>query len=128
MHFNIQHIHTTKQMANVKKDLASYGISDVAEIYHNLSYDELFQHETNPEITDFAKGFETNLGAVAVDTGIFTGRSPKDKYIVYEDESKDNIWWKDPKEKVLTINLFQKKFGMICIKQVVSSLQVKNYM
>jgi len=75
-------------------ELSKYGIKNVKEIYYNLSYDELYNHEINPELEGFEKGFVTNLGAVAVDTGIYTGRSPKDKYIVMEDTTKDNIWWK----------------------------------
>jgi len=65
-------------------DLTVYGIHDVKEIFHNLSYEELFKHETNPELQGFEKGYLTNTGAITVDTGIFTGRSPKDKYIVKE--------------------------------------------
>ncbi|MEE4177295.1 MAG: phosphoenolpyruvate carboxykinase (ATP) [Bacteroides sp.] len=76
-------------------DLSQYGIQDVKEIYYNLSFDEFFNHETNLSLEGFEKGFVTNLGAVAVDTGIFTGRSPKDKYIVREETSQDNIWWAD---------------------------------
>lgn len=79
-----------------KLDLSVYGITDVKEIYHNLSYDELFQHETDPNLQGYERGYVTNTGAVTVDTGIFTGRSPKDKYIVEEETSKDNIWWKNP--------------------------------
>jgi len=78
-----------------KIDLSGYGIHDVKEIYHNLSYEELFKHETNPDLEGYEKGVETNLGAVAVDTGIFTGRSPKDKFIVKEETSENNIWWKN---------------------------------
>lgn len=80
-------------------DIHSYGLKDVKEIFHNLSYDALFEHETNPALEGFEKGFETDTGAVAVDTGIFTGRSPKDKYIVEEESSKDNIWWASPARK-----------------------------
>jgi len=80
-------------------DLSAYGINDVAVIYHNLSYDELFVHETNPELEGFEKGFLTNTGAVNVDTGIFTGRSPKDKYIVKESENEKNVWWASPERK-----------------------------
>lgn len=80
-------------------DLSVYGIEQAECIYHNLSYDELYKHETDPSLTGYEKGFVTNLGAVAVDTGIFTGRSPKDKYIVLEESSKDNIWWKDANRK-----------------------------
>jgi phosphoenolpyruvate carboxykinase (ATP) len=77
-------------------DLSQYGIKDVKQVYYNLSYEELFQHETDPDLGGYEKGFVTSLGAVAVDTGIFTGRSPKDKYVVYEDSSAHNIWWADP--------------------------------
>ncbi len=82
-----------------KLDLNVYGITDVKDIYHNLSYDEFFKHETNPALEGFEKGIVTNLGAVSVDTGCFTGRSPKDKYIVREETSVENIWWKNEKRK-----------------------------
>lgn len=80
-------------------DLSVYGIKDVEKIYYNLGYDELFEHETDENLEGYEKGFETDTGAIAVDTGIFTGRSPKDKYIVKEDESVDKIWWSDPNKK-----------------------------
>ena len=83
----------------IKAALASYGIPTVKEVYYNLSYDELFEHETDPDLVGYERGFETDTGAVAVDTGIFTGRSPKDKFIVEEETSKDNIWWKNPQRK-----------------------------
>ncbi len=81
-------------MKEVLKQLKDYGIEQVDTLYYNLSYDELFEHETAEELTGYEKGTITSLGAVAVDTGIFTGRSPKDKYIVDEETSRDNIWWK----------------------------------
>lgn len=74
-------------------DLSTYGITNVKHIYYNPSYEELFEHEMDPELEGFERGILTNLGAVSVDTGIFTGRSPKDKYIVYDDISKDTVWW-----------------------------------
>ncbi len=80
-------------------DLSIYGIQNVEKVYYNLSYDELYQHETNPDLEGFEKGNETNLGAIAVDTGIFTGRSPKDKFIVKEETSEENIWWKTEQRK-----------------------------
>ena len=83
----------------IRQDLKEYGFSDVNEIHYNLSYDELFSHETDPALTGFDKGFVTDTGAVAVDTGIFTGRSPKDKYIVREAGSEKNVWWKSPDKK-----------------------------
>ncbi len=83
----------------IKNDLTSYGLEDLQEVYYNLSYDELFAHETDPSLEGFEKGVVTDTGAVSVDTGIFTGRSPKDKFIVEEETSKDNIWWKNPDRK-----------------------------
>lgn len=80
-------------MTKLKADLANYGIQDVVEIFHNPSYDLLFEHEMDPKLEGFAKGVLTDTGSVAVDTGVFTGRSPKDKYIVYDDVSKDTVWW-----------------------------------
>jgi phosphoenolpyruvate carboxykinase (ATP) len=74
-------------------DLAKYGIFDVTEIVYNPSYDQLFEEETRPELEGFEKGVVTDTGAVAVRTGIFTGRSPKDKFIVLDDVSAENLWW-----------------------------------
>lgn len=81
-------------MVSLFESLKSYGINDVQEVFHNISYEELYQHETNTELSGFDRGYLTNLGAVTVDTGEFTGRSPKDKYIVKEETSEQNIWWK----------------------------------
>lgn len=75
------------------KELESYGISDAKEVFYNLSYDELFKHESSPELTGFDKCYLTETGAMTVDTGIFTGRSPKDKYIVRNPASEGNVWW-----------------------------------
>ncbi len=66
-------------MANI--DLNQYGITGVTEILHNPSYDVLFQEETRPDLEGYDKGQVTDLGAVNVMTGIYTGRSPKDKFI-----------------------------------------------
>jgi phosphoenolpyruvate carboxykinase (ATP) len=74
-------------------DLSKYGITDVKEIVYNPSYDQLYEAEMNPELTGFEKGQMTELGAVNVMTGIYTGRSPKDKFFVYDDVSKDTVWW-----------------------------------
>ena len=82
-----------------KLDLSIYGINDVKTIYHNASYDDLYDHETNPDLKGFERGFVTDSGAVTVDTGIFTGRSPKDKYIVKEETSENNIWWTNETRK-----------------------------
>lgn len=77
----------------VNLDLSKYGIHDVQEIVHNPSYDQLFEEETNPNLEGYERGQVTELGAVNVKTGIFTGRSPKDKFIVYDDVSKEHLWW-----------------------------------
>ncbi|EMI5492833.1 phosphoenolpyruvate carboxykinase (ATP) [Providencia stuartii] len=77
------------------KDLEQYGIHDVAEVVYNPSYELLFKEETKPELEGYERGTVTTLGAVAVDTGIFTGRSPKDKYIVRDDVTRDTVWWAD---------------------------------
>ena len=80
-------------------DLSRYGIKTPEQLYYNISHEELFEHETNPVLEGFEKGFVTNLGAVAVDTGVFTGRSPKDKYIVMDEDSASNVWWSDKNRK-----------------------------
>ncbi|EEG86287.1 MULTISPECIES: phosphoenolpyruvate carboxykinase (ATP) [Proteus] len=77
------------------KDLQQYGIKDTSEIIYNPSYELLFDEETKPELTGYERGTQTSLGAIAVDTGIFTGRSPKDKYIVRDDVTRDTVWWAD---------------------------------
>lgn len=76
-----------------KLDLSKYGITDVKEIIYNPSYEQLFEEETKEGLTGFEKGQITELGAVNVMTGIFTGRSPKDKFIVKDDTTRDTIWW-----------------------------------
>ena len=74
-------------------DLSKYGINGAKEIIHNPSYEELFVEETNPSLEGYEKGQVTELGAVNVMTGIYTGRSPKDKFIVMDENSKDTVWW-----------------------------------
>lgn len=80
-------------------ELKNAGIENAESVYYNLSYDELFDHETKNDLVGFEKGFVTDTGAVAVDTGIFTGRSPKDKYIVKENENENNVWWANTQRK-----------------------------
>lgn len=82
------------------QDLLQYGIKDVAELHYNPSYNELFAEETKPGLDRYEKGIITRSGAVSVDTGIFTGRSPKDKYVVMDDLTKDSVWWKSDLAKV----------------------------
>ena len=77
----------------IMQALASYGIKDAQEVIYNPSYEELFKDEMDPSLTGFEKGVETELGAVNVMTGIYTGRSPKDKYFVMDEVSRDTVWW-----------------------------------
>lgn len=80
-------------MSNV--DLSQYGIENVKEIVHNPSYDYLYNEEISPSLTGYEKGYQTELGAVNVFTGVFTGRSPKDKYILKDANTEGNVWWKE---------------------------------
>ncbi len=70
-----------------------YGIAGTTEVVYNPSYEELFEEEMKPELTGYDKGQLTELDAVNVMTGIYTGRSPKDKFIVVDETSKDTVWW-----------------------------------
>ncbi|MFH8135867.1 phosphoenolpyruvate carboxykinase (ATP) [Pantoea osteomyelitidis] len=76
-------------------DLAALGITETTEVVYNPDYETLFQEETRPELQGYERGTLTQSGAIAVDTGIFTGRSPKDKYIVRDDTTRDTLWWND---------------------------------
>ena len=77
-------------------DLSKYGITGVTEIVYNPSYETLYKEETNPNLTGFDRGQLTELGAINVMTGVYTGRSPKDKFFVMDDVSKDTVWWTSP--------------------------------
>ena len=74
-------------------DLTKYGITGTTEVVYNPSFEQLFAEETKPGLEGFEKGQETELGAVNVMTGVYTGRSPKDKFIVFDETSKDTVWW-----------------------------------
>ncbi len=74
-------------------DLAQYGIKDVKKIIHNPSYDDLYKAELDPSLEGYEKGILTDLGAVDVFTGVYTGRSPKDKYLVKDEVTEDTVWW-----------------------------------
>ncbi len=84
-------------MANI--DLTKYGITGATEIVHNPSYEELFIEETKPGLEGYEVGQNTELDTVNVMTGIYTGRSPQDKYIVMDENSKDTVWWTTPEYK-----------------------------
>ena len=74
-------------------DLQKYGITGATEVVHNPSYEQLFADETDPKLEGYEKGQVTEMGAVNVMTGVYTGRSPKDKFFVLDDVTKDTIWW-----------------------------------
>ena len=74
-------------------DLSKYGITGTTEVVYNPSYEVLFEEETKPGLEGYEKGQVSELGAVNVMTGIYTGRSPKDKFIVADENSKDTVWW-----------------------------------
>jgi len=82
-----------------KLKLSQYGINDVTEVVYNPSYEQLYKEEMNPALEGFEVGVESEFGAVSVDTGVFTGRSPKDKYIVKDETTEDTVWWKSEKAK-----------------------------
>ena len=76
-----------------KVDLSKYGITNVVEVLHNPSYEILFAEETKPELEGYEKGQVTESGAVNVMTGVYTGRSPKDKFFIMDETSKNTVWW-----------------------------------
>ena len=76
-----------------KLDLTKYGITGTTEVVYNPSYEQLFEEETKPGLEGYEKGQVSELGAVNVMTGVYTGRSPKDKFIVMDENSKDTVWW-----------------------------------
>ena len=80
-------------MTTASLDLACYGIHNVKDILRNPSYDQLYAEELKPELVGYERGVVTKLGAVNVKTGVFTGRSPKDKYLVMDDVTRDTVWW-----------------------------------
>jgi phosphoenolpyruvate carboxykinase (ATP) len=82
------------------ENLKQYGIVSAEEIIYNPSFKQLFDDETAAGLEGFERGFLTNTGAISVDTGVFTGRSPKDKYVVLDSKTEKTIWWKSDKAKV----------------------------
>jgi len=86
-----------EEQSKIISGLKALGVSPTGEFYYNLSFEDLFFHEIDPQLQGYEKGTVSSLGAVAVDTGKFTGRSPKDKYIVMDDATKSTVWWADGK-------------------------------
>ena len=89
---NLEEIKKSR-IAGVKADLEKLGIKNVTEVVYNPSYEELYAFETLPTLEGYEKGYKTELDAVNVMTGVYTGRSPKDKFIVLDETSKDTVWW-----------------------------------
>ncbi len=85
---------TNTRLDKVRAHLESIGLKNCTDIIHNPSYDALFAAETDEELTGFEKGTVVDSGAVNVDTGIYTGRSPKDKFLVMDETTKDSVWWR----------------------------------
>ncbi|MDY0098289.1 MAG: phosphoenolpyruvate carboxykinase (ATP) [Bacteroidales bacterium] len=83
-----------------KEILKDYGIENVQEVLYNPDYNTLFLEETRPDLIKLERGTITRTGAIAVDTGVFTGRSPNDKYVVLDDKTRNTVWWKTDKAKV----------------------------
>lgn len=83
------------KMSRLFDSLAQYGIATPGEIVYNPDYDLLFSEVTQPDLSGYEAGTVTELGAVSVNTGVFTGRSPKDKYFVRDDVTRDTLWWAD---------------------------------
>ena len=74
-------------------DLSQYGIKGVSNVIYNPSYEDLFKDEMNPALEGYEKGILSDMGAVDVFTGVYTGRSPKDKYLVRDEETENTVWW-----------------------------------
>ena len=85
-----------KLKKSIINSLEKIGITNIAELIHNPSYEQLFEEEMNPNLEGFEKGQLSELDAVNVMTGVFTGRSPKDKFIVEDDITRDTMWWTTP--------------------------------
>ena len=79
-------------------DLSTYGIDNTVEIIYNPDFDTLYAEETAAGLQGFEVGYQTESGAISVDTGVFTGRSPRDKYLVRDDSTRETIWWSDQGE------------------------------
>tara|TARA_R110002153_G_scaffold82780_2_gene208651 strand:- start:2340 stop:3989 length:1650 start_codon:yes stop_codon:yes gene_type:complete len=90
------HRSKSTRLDKVRVHLATIGLKNITNIIHNPTYDALFAAETDEALKGFEKGTVTDSGAVNVDTGIYTGRSPKDKFLVKDDTTKDTVWWKTP--------------------------------
>lgn len=108
MRLPINNIINTEKMKNIKviQELHNLGITGYHEVSYNPTFEELYQAEVSHQRVGFEKGALTNSGAVAVKTGIFTGRSPKDRYIVKDDVTKDTIYWDEKVNFSTTLEVY----------------------
>ncbi len=108
MRLPIKNINKTEKMKNIKviQELHNLGITGYHEVSYNPTFEELYQAEVSHQCVGFEKGALTNSGAVAVKTGIFTGRSPKDRFIVKDDVTKDTIYWDDKVNFPTTLEVY----------------------
>lgn len=100
-------------MEHIKHYLERNGIKTATEIIYNPSYETIFQEEMNPNNTGFAKGTLTTTGAVSVKTGVFTGRSPKDRFIVKDQTTENTIWWDEKINLPTTTAIFDELKGLV---------------
>jgi phosphoenolpyruvate carboxykinase (ATP) len=109
MSLPIENINNTDKMKNIKviQELHDLGITGYHEVSYNPSYEELYKAEVSHQRVGFEKGAITDSGAVAVKTGVFTGRSPKDRFIVKDDVTKDTIYWDDKVNFPTTLEVYK---------------------
>lgn len=105
--------------------LKQYGIKDVSGLIYNPEYDQLYHDETSPELEGYERGIVTDTGAVAVDTGVYTGRSPKDKYVVFDRVSENTVWWKSETSTVSDNKKLTAEAWAHCMKKATSQLSGK---
>ncbi len=108
-----------------KEILKQYGITGASEIIYNPSYEQLFRDETATNLIGYERGFLTDTGAISVDTGIFTGRSPKDKYVVLDSKTEKTVWWKTEQSKVSDNKPITKETWSHCMNLAAKQLSGK---
>ena len=109
-----------------KIDLSKYGITGTTEVVYNPSYEQLFEEETKPTLEGYEKGQESELGAVNVMTGVYTGRSPKDKFIVMDENSKDTVWWTSDEYKNDNHQL-HRRLGSLLRNSLSRNFQIRDF-
>lgn len=125
MRLPIKNLIKTEKMKNIKviQELHNLGITGYHEVSYNPSYEELYQAEVSHQRVGFEKGALTDSGAVAVKTGVFTGRSPKDRFIVKDDVTKDTIYWDDKVNFPTTLDVYNDLKSLV-LKQLSTSKKI----